>query len=88
MKGSLFGQIQQIDDNKMNNISRSVHQVTVLVKELIDNKKKALLSDQSLANEVFTHIRETKKMEERAKAKLEEAEKKKAEGSKQQMKKE
>jgi hypothetical protein len=37
--------MQQIDDNKMYNISRSVHQVTVLVKELIDNKKKALLSD-------------------------------------------
>jgi hypothetical protein len=45
MKSSLFGQISQIDDNKMNNISRSMHQVTVLVKELIDNKKKALLSD-------------------------------------------
>ena len=45
MKSSLFGQISQIDDNKMINISKSVHQVTVLVKELIENKKKALLSD-------------------------------------------
>lgn len=56
MKGSLFGQIQQIDDNKMSGISKSVHQVTVLVKELIENKKKALLSDYSLQTDVFSQI--------------------------------
>ena len=73
MKSSLFGQIQQIDDNKMNNISRSVHQVTVLVKELIENKKKALLSDYSLQTEVFQQIKdnERKKIEAEEKAKLE-----------------
>ena len=58
MKSSLFGQIQQIDDNKMSNISKSVHQVTVLVKELIENKKKALLSDYSLQTDVFSQIKE------------------------------
>lgn len=73
MKGSLFGQIQQIEDNKMNSISRSVHQVTVLVKELIENKKNALLSDYSLQTEVFQHIKdhEKKKIEAEEKAKQE-----------------
>ena len=74
MKGSLFGQIKEIDDNKMGTISRSMHQVTVLVRELIENKKKALLSDYSLQTEVFQSIRDQERIkieaEEKAKPKL------------------
>lgn len=56
MKSSLFGQIKTMDNNKFSDIQKSVQQVTVLVKEMIDNKKRALISDYSIATDVVNKI--------------------------------
>ena len=58
MKGSIIGQIQEIDDNKMANIASSVHILNLLVKDLVGSKKKAILGDRQMTNELFALLRE------------------------------
>ena len=45
MKGSIFGQIQKIENNTMGDISASFNVISHLTEDLIDHKRKAVLND-------------------------------------------
>ncbi len=57
MKDSIFGQIKQIDNNTMGDISTSVRVISHLTKDLIDHKKKAVLSDSSVTLELLALLK-------------------------------
>ena len=44
----------------MSNIASSVHILNLLVKDLAGSKKKAILGDRKMADELFTLLRECK----------------------------
>ena len=58
MKDSIFSNIKQLDDTRMDTIQKSFAQVKQLTQDLISHKKQAIFSDKFMSQEVFQLIRD------------------------------